>query len=105
MKHLIFATVLSLMTLNASAEPVDLNTASAQEIAKSLNGIGLSKAKKIIEYRNRFGPIDTPEELLAIKGIGEKTLEKNRSKMMTRLIRPRQPINPVGGLDEVPLNH
>ena len=105
MKHLIFATVLSLMTLNASAEPVDLNTASAQEIAKSLNGIGLSKAKKIIEYRNRFGPIDTPEELLAIKGIGEKTLEKNRSKMITRLIRSRQLINPVGGLDEAPLNH
>ena len=105
MKHLIFATVLSLMTLNASAEPVDLNTASAQEIAKSLNGIGLSKAKKIIEYRNRFGPIDTPEELLAIKGIGEKTLEKNRSKMMTRLIRSPQPINPGGGLDEAPLNH
>jgi len=42
---------------------------------------------------------------LAIKGIGEKTLEKNRSKMMTRLIRPRQLINPVGGLDEAPLNH
>ena len=105
MKHLIFATVLSLITLNVSAEPVDLNTASAQEIAKSLNGIGLSKAKKIIEYRNRFGPIDTPEELLAIKGIGEKTLEKNRSKMITRLIRPRQPINPVRGLDEAPLNH
>lgn len=105
MKHLIFATVLSLMTLNASADPVDLNTASAQEIAKSLNGIGLSKAKKIIEYRDQFGPIDTPEELLAIKGIGEKTLEKNRSKMMTRLIRPPQPINPGGGLDEAPLNH
>ena len=105
MKHLIFATVLSLMTLNASAEPVDLNTASAQEIAKSLNGIGLSKAKKIIEYRDQFGPIDTPEELLAIKGIGEKTLEKNRSKMITRLIQPRRLINPVGGLDEAPLNH
>ena len=105
MKHLFFAIVLSLMTLNVFAEPVDLNTASAQEIAKSLNGIGLSKAKKIIEYRNQFGPIDTPEELLAIKGIGEKTLEKNRSKMITRLIRPRQPINPVGGLDEAPLNH
>ena len=90
MKHLIFATVLSLMTLNASAEPVDLNTASAQEIAKSLNGIGLSKAKKIIEYRNRFGPIDTPEELLAIKGIGEKTLEKNRSKMLQSKIQQQQ---------------
>jgi competence protein ComEA len=105
MKYLLFATVLALMTLNSFAGPVDLNTASAQQIAESLHGIGLSKAKKIIEYGNRFGPIDTPEELLAIKGIGEKTLEKSRSKMITRLIQPRQPINPVGGLDEAPLNH
>jgi DNA uptake protein ComE-like DNA-binding protein len=46
MKHLFFAIVLSLMTLNVFADPVDLNTASAQEITKSLNGIGLLKAKK-----------------------------------------------------------
>ncbi len=105
MKNLFFTTVLSLMALDVFAEQVDLNTASANEIAKSLNGIGLSKAQKIIDYRIQFGPIDTPEELLAIKGIGEKTLEKNRSKMITRLIQPPRPINPVGGLDEAPLNH
>jgi DNA uptake protein ComE-like DNA-binding protein len=49
MKYLLFATVLALMTLNAFAETVDLNTASAQQIAQTLNVIGLSKAKKIIE--------------------------------------------------------
>ena len=64
--------MLSLIPLGALAEPVDLNAASAQEIAESLHGIGLSKAQKIIEYKSRFGPIDTPEELLAIRGIGEK---------------------------------
>ena len=66
MKHLIFPIMLSLIPIGALAELVDLNAASAQEIAQSLHGIGLSKAQKIIEYRIRIGPIDTPEELLAI---------------------------------------
>ena len=66
MKHLIFPIMLSLIPIGALAELVDLNAASAQEIAESLHGIGLSKAQKIIEYRIRIGPIDTPEELLAI---------------------------------------
>ena len=73
MKHLIFQIMLSLDPLGALAEPVDLNAASAREIAKSLHGIRLSKAQKIIEYRIRFGPIDTPKELLAIKRIREKS--------------------------------
>ncbi len=64
--------MLSPIPLGALAELVDLNAASAQEIAESLHGIGLSKAQKIIEYKSCFGPIDTPEELSAIKGIGEK---------------------------------
>jgi len=105
MKHLIFPIMLSLISISALAEPVDLNVASAQEIARSLHGIGLSKAQKIIEYRIRFGSIDTPEELLAIKGIGEKTLEKNRANIITRLIQPPKPTNPIRGLDEIRPNH
>ncbi len=58
------------------AESVDLNTATTLDIVKQLNGIGLAKAQRIIGYRQRFGPIDTPAELLVIKEIGEKTLEK-----------------------------
>ena len=64
--------MLSLIPISTLAELVDLNVASAEEIAESLHGIGPSKAQKIIEHRIRFGPIDTPEELLVIRGIGEK---------------------------------
>jgi len=95
----------SLVSITGLAEPVDLNTATATEIAQSLSGIGLTRAQKIIVYRDKFGPIDTPEELLAIKGIGEKTLEKNRAKIITRLIGPAGPINRAQGLDEIPSNH
>jgi competence protein ComEA len=76
MKPLFLGLILSTVSILGLAGSGDLNTATAAEIAKYLHGIGWAKAQKIIEYRQRFGPIDTPEELLVIKGIGEKTLEK-----------------------------
>lgn len=89
----------------AAAQPVDLNQASATEIASALNGIGVKKAEQIIAYRERFGPIQTPEELLAIKGIGPKTLEKNRDRMITGLIRPETGIKAALPLDGGAPNH
>ena len=59
------------------------SVASAEEIAKPSHGIGLSKAQRIVEYKIRFGPIDTPEETLAIRGFGKNPLGKDRSKMIT----------------------
>ena len=85
----------------SAADRVDLNHASAAEIAAVLNGIGLKRAEQIIAYRERFGPIQTPEELLAIKGIGVKTLEKNRSRMITVLSPPL----PTNGLDVGDASH
>ena len=78
---------------------------SAQEIAKSLHEIGISKAQKIVEYKIRFDPIAIPEELLAIIGFGKKPLDKDRAKMIMRLIQSPKPTNPVRGLDEIRPNH
>lgn len=89
----------------AATEPVDINHATAQQIAAALHGIGLKKAEQIIIYRERFGPIQTPEELLAIKGIGPKTLEKNRGLMITGLIRPERATKPSVPLDATASNH
>ena len=105
MKSLLLGLMLLAVSTLGLAGSVDLNTATAAQIAKHLHGIGLAKARKIIEYWQRFGPIDTSEELLVIKGIGEKTLEKNRSRMITRLIQPAAPRNPEPSLDEGPSNH
>ena len=46
------ALVISSVT---SAAPVNINTASAEEISEALNGIGLSKAQAIIDYREAYG--------------------------------------------------
>jgi competence ComEA-like helix-hairpin-helix protein len=56
---------------------IDINTAEANELA-TLPGIGGVLAERIVEYRERRGRIASVEELLEIKGIGKKVLEKFR---------------------------
>ena len=56
---------------------VNVNTASVYELTL-LPGIGESRAKDIIAYRNEYGMFTQAEDLLKIKGIGDATLEKIR---------------------------
>jgi len=53
---------------------VNVNTASQKEL-ESLPGVGEVIAQRIIEYREQNGPFYRPEQLLEVKGIGEKKLE------------------------------
>ena len=63
----------------ALAGPVNINTADAETIAAELKGVGLSKAKAIVEYRKKHGPFQNPDDLSLVKGIGERTVHLNRS--------------------------
>ena len=63
----------------ALAGPVNINTADAETIAAELKGVGLSKAKAIVEYRQKHGPFKNPGDLSLVKGIGERTVALNRS--------------------------
>ncbi|MBC9131600.1 helix-hairpin-helix domain-containing protein [Frischella sp. Ac48] len=65
----------------AQMATVNINTASAEELVKGLNGIGLNKAKKIIEYRDKFGPFVTIEQLKEVSGIGQSILDRNNGKI------------------------
>ena len=56
---------------------VNLNTANEDEL-QIAPGIGPSKAKAIIEYRNKYGNFKSVDELIEISGIGDKTLAKIR---------------------------
>lgn len=56
---------------------VNINTADVVTLA-ALNGVGEKKAADIIAYREANGKFVKIEDLLNVKGIGEKTLEKNR---------------------------
>ena len=61
----------------ALAGPVDVNTADAKTLAKELDGIGLSKAQAIVDYREEHGPFKGPQDLARVKGVGQKTIEHN----------------------------
>lgn len=58
--------------------PVNINKASAEEIAENLKGIGLSKAQLIVDYREANGTFVHIDELVNVKGIGIKTIDQNR---------------------------
>ena len=70
-----------LFPLLALAGPVNVNTADAETISAELKGIGLTKAQAIVEYRQKHGPFRNAEELSLVKGIGERTVEMNRSNI------------------------
>lgn len=68
---------------SSSSEPnglINLNTASASQLME-LKGIGEVKAAAIIKYREQNGAFHSIDEILNVKGIGEKTFEKIRSQI------------------------
>jgi competence protein ComEA len=64
-----------------AAETVDINTADAQTIDRVLLNIGPSKAEAIVAHREANGPYKSLEQLAKVKGIGLKTVEKNRDRI------------------------
>jgi len=65
-----------------AAEPVNINVASAEEIALNVKGIGNSKAAAIVAYRDQNGPFAHVDELVNVKGIGIATIDKNREILL-----------------------
>ncbi|WP_165310763.1 ComEA family DNA-binding protein [Vibrio ziniensis] len=64
------------------AVTVNINTASAEEISTLLLGVGIKKAKAIVEYRDQNGPFTAKEQLTKVKGIGVSTLQKNETRIL-----------------------
>ena len=60
---------------------ININTASAQQLADQLVGIGLLRATEIVAYRKANGPFHHANDLVVIKGIGERTVKRNQSKI------------------------
>ena len=77
----IIALAFAVCVSMAYAAPVDINTANAEEISNALDGIGLKKAEAIVAYRTQNGKFKSVNDLASVKGIGEKTVEKNRQNL------------------------
>lgn len=61
----------------SASKAIDINQATEEELT-AIPGIGEATAKRIVEFRQQNGPFGRVEDLLKIKGIGEKSLEKMR---------------------------
>ncbi len=64
----------------AAGKPVNINTASAAEL-DALPGIGAKTATLIVEYRQKNGPFKKIEELMNIRGVGEKNFLKLKDQI------------------------
>ena len=81
-RTLLIAVIFVLTTAAASADPVDINSATAEELAFVLNGVGAKKAAAIVAYREKNGPFQDVQELTKVSGIGAKLVENNKANLM-----------------------
>ncbi|MEP1447591.1 MAG: helix-hairpin-helix domain-containing protein [Paraglaciecola sp.] len=100
MKKLIFVLLLSSVFLTTSTNlvfadsadskmsqkqmtQVDLNTATLEQLV-TLPGVGKKKAAAIIEYRTKKGKFKSVDELVNVKGVGKKMLEKLKGQIKVK---------------------
>ena len=71
--------VFSICAKAACAGLVNINVAAAETLGKVMFGIGPAKSQAIVRYRAEHGPFAAADDLSEVKGIGKKTIEKNRA--------------------------
>jgi len=65
----------------ATESQININTATAQELSQ-LKGVGPAYAAKIVSYREANGPFAKSEDIVQVPGIGTKTFEVNKNRIM-----------------------
>lgn len=60
---------------------VSINSASAEELAAAMNGVGIKKAEAIVSYREQYGPFSAVEQLKEVPGIGSALVERNAARL------------------------
>jgi competence protein ComEA len=63
---------------------VNINTADAETLAVALDGVGASRARAIVEYRDAHGPFRSVDDLAQVKGIGERVVTANRNRITVK---------------------
>jgi competence ComEA-like helix-hairpin-helix protein len=86
---LLFAVASTATTKKPPLKPVNINTATSEEL-QQVPGIGPATAEKILQMRKSYGAFKSVDDLLAIRGIGKKRLDKMR-KYLTVGKPPKAP--------------
>jgi len=72
---------LSLPLWAEDAQQVNINTATAAELTQ-LKGIGTKYAERIVQYREEHGPFTSAEDMMKVPGIGARTCEVNKDRII-----------------------
>jgi competence protein ComEA len=83
-KRTILVALLAFAVPAFSADKLNVNTATVQQIAKTMKGVGKHKAESIVTYRHEHGRFINLEQLKKVKGIGNKTVEANRDLLTVK---------------------
>jgi competence protein ComEA len=90
----LFSTLALSLLLAGSAlasEKVNINTADAATLDRVLHNVGAAKAEAIVAHRKANGPFQSPEQLAQVKGIGLRTVEQNRDRIVVSAPRAAKP--------------
>jgi len=68
----------------AKSPSININTASAAELASGLKGVGLKRARDIVAYREKVGGFSAAEQLMDVKGIGTSVFKKNSARLVLK---------------------
>lgn len=89
-KHLIaILTALALVMVFAglavaeSSDTININTATVEELVQ-LDRVGQKYAERIIAFRDQNGPFQAPEDIMQVAGIGQKTFEANKDRIVVK---------------------
>lgn len=75
------AVILTGTCCASAMEPININTAPVEQLSE-LDRVGDKYAQRIVEYREKYGPFKAPEEIMNVKGIGKKTWEANKDRIV-----------------------
>lgn len=87
-RSLLISVMLGLFVASgAFAAPVDINSATADELAAALTGVGSTRAQAIVAERKAHGPFKSADDLVRVEGIGPHIVELNRDNIATKVVK------------------
>jgi competence protein ComEA len=98
----LLALAFACVAVDVPAGPVNINSADAATLARELKGVGLKRAQAIVDYRTKHGPFKSADELVLVKGLGRKAIDKNRSDIRFDAAKPVVKPSPVGSTMTAP---
>lgn len=87
MKHILSGIILYFGVVLGAQAAVDLNTATLSEL-ESVKGLGPSKAKAIVAYRDKNGPFKSIDDLDKVKGFGKASIKRLEGELTVEASKP-----------------